>query len=230
MKLAENIKLLTIEREGEGVFNLVLAWDEKHLVLVDAGWPWQIDKIKEAIANEGFHAENLTHIILTHQDPDHIGCVSELKKLAPNLKVVAHVDEAPYLDGRVLPIKLAAALSRYETMPEKERASIDLWKSTYENDPISVTEPVRDGDILPICGGIEIVHTPGHTPGHIAVYFKESRILVCGDAANIEDGKLVGFYPIYIHDMALAEKSLEKIESHDISGIVAYHTGFLAID
>jgi len=224
MKLAQNMALLTIGR-----LNLVLAWDDENLVLIDAGVPGQTDDIVRAIEGAGFLAENLTHIIITHQDWDHIGCVRDLQKIAPGLRVVAHADEAPYIDGRTLPIKLAARLAQYDTMTDEQRAGIDRWKNMHENEPIAVHEQVRDGQLLPICGGIEIVHVPGHTPGHIAVYFKESKIIVVGDAANIKNGEIAGSNPIHTHDMAQAEKSLDKIKSYDLSGILAYHTGFLSI-
>jgi len=228
MELSKNITLLPITREGMGALNLVLAHDENHLVLIDAGLPGQAEAISQAITNAGFRAQDLTHIIITHQDWDHVGSVSDLVKLAPAAKVVAHEEEAPYIDGRKLPIKLAARLEQYDTLPDELRANIDNWKNLYENAPIPVTMPVQDGQVLPICGGVEIVHVPGHTPGHIAVYFLESRIIVCGDAANIKEGNIVGSNPIHTHDMELADKSLEKIKGYDLSGVVAYHTGFLA--
>jgi len=56
----------------------------------------------------------------------------------------------------------------------------------YENHPAAVHEQVQDKQVFPICGGIEFVHVPGHTPGHVAVYLQDSRIIVCGDAANIK--------------------------------------------
>ena len=229
MKLAENIALLPINREGMGNLNLILAWDDNHLVLIDAGLPGQTDAITQAIAKEGFRAEDLTHLIVTHQDWDHIGCVADLRKLAPNLRVVTHADETPYLDGRTMPIKLAARLEQYDMMTKEQRANINLWKNIYENFPISVDEQVQDGHVLPVCGGIEIVHVSGHTPGHIAVFFQESRIIVCGDAANIKDGQIVGSNPIHTHDMELAEKSLKKIIGFNLNGLVAYHTGFLSM-
>ena len=228
MKLAKNVALLPIGREGAGKLNLVLAWDESHLILIDAGVPGQTDAIAKAIADQGFRAEDLTHIFITHQDWDHVGCVNDLKKLAPSLKVVAHTYEAPYIDGRVQPIKLAARLEQYDSMSQEQQEMVDSWKHIYANSPIPVTDPVQDGQVFPICGGIEIVHVPGHTPGHIAVYFQESKIIVVGDAANIKDGKLVGSNPVFTHDMALADKSVDKIKGYDLSGIVTYHTGFLS--
>jgi glyoxylase-like metal-dependent hydrolase (beta-lactamase superfamily II) len=213
-----------------GSLNLILAWADINLVLIDAGLPGQTDEIVKAIEDEGFQAENLTHIIITHQDWDHIGCVRDLQRIAPALKVVAHVDEAPYIDGRTLPIKLAARLTQYDTMTEEQRAGIDRWKDMHENAPITVHEQVQDGQVLPTCGGIEIVHVPGHTPGHIAVYFKESKIIIVGDAANIKDGEVVGSNPIHTNDMTQAEESLGKIMGYDLNGVVAYHTGFLVME
>ena len=230
MKLAQNVALLPITGEGMGSLNLVLVWDDNHLVLIDAALPKQTDGVIQSIANEGFQAENLTHIIITHQDWDHIGCVTDLQKLAPNLQIVAHINEAPYLDGRVIPIKLATRLEQYDELPKEHQTNIDLWKDTYKNFPITVHKQVDDKQVLPICGGIEIVHVPGHTPGHIAVYLKESRIIVCGDAANIKDGQIVGSNPIHTHDMEQANESLNKIQGYNPSGIVAYHTGFLSLE
>ena len=227
MKLAQNVALLPAKRDGMGSLNLVLTWDDdKNLALIDAGLPGQIDEIAGLIADAGFCAEDLTHIIITHQDLDHIGCVGDLLKLAPGAKVVAHVEEAPYIDGRQTQIKVAARLEKYDTYTEEEKASIDYWKNF---PPIAITDEVVDGQILPICGGIEIVHVPGHTPGHIALYLKESRIIVCGDAINIRDGQIVGSNPVHTFDMELADKSMEKIKGYDLGGAVAYHTGFLAL-
>jgi glyoxylase-like metal-dependent hydrolase (beta-lactamase superfamily II) len=229
MKLASNVALLPINREGMGSLNLVLTWDEQNLVLIDAGLPGQMEDIANAIESEGFHAKNLTHLIITHQDWDHIGSVADLQKFVPNLKVIAHVDEAQYIDGRMMPIKLAARLEQYDTLPAELQANVDRSKEMLENAPITIHEEVEEKQILPICGGIEIVHVPGHTPGHIAVYLKESKIIVVGDAANINDGNIVGSNPIHTYDMEQAEKSLEKNKSYDLSGIVAYHTGYLSL-
>jgi len=227
MKLANNLSLLPIQREGGGTLNLVLAWDDTSLVLVDAGLPKQGEIIATAIKKEGFDPRKLTHIILTHQDIDHTGAVAELQKMSPGLKVVAHIDEAPHIDGRALPIKLAARLEEYDSLPPEGKEGINAWRDFYESHPIEVHHKVTDGEVLPICGGIKIVHTPGHTPGHICVLFEESNIMVLGDSANVQDGEIVGFNPVYINDMDEAERSLAKIKSHNLNGVVAYHTGFM---
>ena len=62
------------------------------------------------------------------------------------------------------------------------------------------------------------------------LYLQESRIMVCGDGANIFDGQISGPNPIHTHDMPLALSSLEKMKSYDMSGIVAYHGGYLRME
>ena len=229
MKISENIALITLGRKEGSDMNLVLAWDDKNLVLIDAGVPGQGEEIARAISKLGFRAENLTHLVITHQDLDHVGSVWDLKKLAPNMQVVAHAEESPYIDGREVPIKLAARLDEYDGLLNVDKAFVDAWKNMYEQHPIPVDHEVHDGEVFDICGGMEFVHVPGHTPGHIAVYFVDSRIIVCGDAANIRDGKVTGSNPVYTQDMDLANESLEKIVGYDLSGLVAYHGGYLEV-
>jgi glyoxylase-like metal-dependent hydrolase (beta-lactamase superfamily II) len=228
MKIAENTVILPIG--GQGAINLVLTWDDDNLVLIDAGFPNQTDAIAKAIADEGFNAESLTHLIITHQDWDHIGCINDLRVLAPKLRVLAHEEEAPYIDGRKTPIKLAARLAEYDNLSDEMKERCDWQKEYYANNKIIIDETLRDGQVLPLCGGIEVVHTPGHTPGHIVLHLKQSGIMVCGDACNIKDGQLVGANPVHTFDMGQAEASLDKIKSRNPSGVVAYHGGYLNLE
>ena len=227
MKIAENAAMIPLARESGSPLYVVLVWDEKNLMLVDAGIPGQTPEIVKGIQDLGFRAENLTHMVITHQDYDHTGCITDLKKLAPGMKIIAHAEESPYIDGRRLPIKLEARLSQYHELPAAAKASVDAWKEMYEKTPIQITDEVHDGEVYDICGGVEFIHVPGHTPGHIAVYLKKSKIIICGDAANITDGRVAGSNPVHTHDMELAGESLKKITGCDLKGLVAYHGGFL---
>jgi len=230
MKIGENVALLTLPSPIPGVtahINLVLTWDEHNLVLIDSGFPGQIDMIKQAIAEEGFSAKNLTHLIITHQDLDHIGCMKDLLQIAPNMQIMTHCDEAPYLDGRKVPIKLAAALENYDNIPEEHKQGVDQGKQIYQQLQLKFHKELQDKEVLPVCEGIEIIHTPGHTPGHIVLFLQKSRILVCGDAANIKDNQISEPNPTYTHDMNLGLKSLDKIKEFPKNGLVAYHGGYL---
>jgi glyoxylase-like metal-dependent hydrolase (beta-lactamase superfamily II) len=84
--------------------------------------------------------------------------------------------------------------------------------------------------VLSIAGGIEVVHTPGHTPGHIALFLRQERIMVVGDAANIANGRVTGPNPQHSHDMALGKESFDKLTAYYCRGVVSYHCGFLRLE
>jgi glyoxylase-like metal-dependent hydrolase (beta-lactamase superfamily II) len=228
MKISLNAEILLI---GDRPLYLLLTWDDENLVLIDAGLPNQADLIAKAISKAGFDVKDLTHIILTHQDVDHIGSVKELQKIAPNVKVLAHAEEAPYIDGRKTPVKLAARLARYEELTEDEKEQVKSSQKFVDENRIPIDQELSDEQILPICGGIEVVHTPGHTPGHICLFLHEGQIMVLGDSANVdaEKGEIIDFYPIYIQDMSLAEKSIEKINRFPMQAALSHHTGLLRL-
>jgi len=225
MRIAKNVEMIEISAMGSLIY-LTLTWDGEHLVLMDAGFPGQTDMIVQAIADAGFAARQLTHIIITHQDMDHIGCVMDLQQLAPAALVMAHQEEAPYIDGRKTPIKLAALLENYAALPAERKAWCDRMKEGYGNRKITVAQTLTDGEILPVCGGIEVIHTPGHTPGHICLFLQESGILVSGDAINIQDGAATGPNPQHTMDMELGLLSMKKALLYPVTGLVAYHGGY----
>jgi len=155
--------------------------------------------------------------------------MKDLQQIAPNMQIMAHKDEAPYLDGRKMPIKLEKTMADYDNLPEERKQQIVQAKQIYEQMQVNFDRELQSGDVLPICGGIEILHTPGHTPGHMVVHLQESRILVCGDAVNITDNQITGPNPIHTVDMDLGLQSMQKIVDFPKTGLVAYHGGFLRV-
>jgi glyoxylase-like metal-dependent hydrolase (beta-lactamase superfamily II) len=160
---------------------------------------------------------------------DHIGSVKDLKAIAPNVKVLASVLEAPYINGSRNPVKLIARLMQYDTLSDEEKEQVENFKKTVAANRFPIDEELTDKQVLPICGGIEIVHTPGHTPGHICLFLQKDRIMVLGDSANVDHdaGQITDFYPIYIQDMELAKESIEKIKQYPIAAFLSYHTGLM---
>jgi len=48
-------------------------------------------------------------------------------------------------------------------------------------EPVAVSEALTDGQLLPIAGGVRVLHTPGHTPGHVSLLHESSGVLITGD-------------------------------------------------
>ena len=68
--------------------------------------------------------------------------------------------------------------------------------------------PLVDGDAVL---GMQVLHTPGHTPGHIALFDELTSTLVAGDAMNGRDGGVTGANPNFTPDMATAGESIKKM-------------------
>ena len=109
-------------------------------------------------------------------------------------------------------------------MTEDEKIRCENLKKVSEK-PIEISQCLHDKEVLPYCGGIEVIYTPGHTIGHISLFLHDSQTLICGDAANIENGEMVHLNPKFIYDISLAEKSLEKIKEYKAKTVIAHHSG-----
>ena len=50
--------------------------------------------------------------------------------------------------------------------------------------------PIEDGDVLPMLGGLRVIHTPGHTPGSVCLYGVRDRVLFVGDTLQRRFGRV----------------------------------------
>jgi glyoxylase-like metal-dependent hydrolase (beta-lactamase superfamily II) len=222
MKISQGLAMLELKINGFTI-NPTLVWDEESAILIDTGMPGQYEQIKTAMMEVGVPFEKLTSIILTHQDLDHIGSLPELIQQSPNeIEVYAHALDKPYIEG-VLPL----IKTDPNRMSEEAWASLpEEMKALYKNPPkANVHHTLEDGQELPICGGLSIIFTPGHTPGHISIYHKQSKTLMAGDAMVVYNGILSGPVPRNTLDMEMATNSLRKFLNLDIDQIICYHGG-----
>lgn len=82
-------------------------------------------------------------------------------------------------------------------------------------------QPVEDGDR--VNDGLQIIETPGHTPGHISVLDPAAGILVAGDALNGADGGVAGANPDFSQDMEAANASVRKLAGFDYEVVLFGH-------
>jgi glyoxylase-like metal-dependent hydrolase (beta-lactamase superfamily II) len=233
MQIDKGIRMLQISATIMGKTQTIhptLIWDENDVVLVDTAYPGQLPGISNEVTSAGLSIEKLSKIIITHQDLDHIGSLPAiLERCAYKVEVLASPFEKPYIQGekKLLKITPEAITKAMNSLPE---GVPDEWKMafkhTLENPPkAKVNTTVADEEELPLCGGIIIINTPGHTPGHISLYHKASKTLVAADALMVEDGELLGPDPISTYDIKLAKKSLENLMNYDIQKVICYHGG-----
>lgn len=155
----ENIIVLNIKYkfgDVEGVIHPVVLKDKNEMILVDCGYIGFMPIIEDVFKLENLDCSELTKILITHNDHDHMGALADFKEKYPN---------------------------------------------------------------------IEIVATPGHTPGHISLYLKNKKTLITGDAAALENSQLVIANPQFTLDIENAKKSISKILEYDAETYICYHGG-----
>lgn len=211
---------------GEETIYPVILKDKDEMILVDCGYSSFLTKLEDAAYEKGIDFSKLTKVIITHHDHDHMGSLAEIKRKYPFIQVISSEKDAPFISGKLKSLRLEQAEIMQSKLPLDQQESGKLFQEilkSVENEEVDLT--VKDGDFFPWCGGIEIVETPGHMPGHISIYIKKHKALISGDALAIENGKLEIAAPQFTFDMNEAKKSVSKLLNYDIETVICYHGG-----
>jgi glyoxylase-like metal-dependent hydrolase (beta-lactamase superfamily II) len=172
-----------------GMANAFLIEGDDGLTLIDAGYPGKEAAVFGAICGLGRSPDQLKHLLFTHGHPDHIGSAAAIVR-ETGARTYMHPLDIPMAEsgGPFRPLRAAPGLLRGV-----------LCKLFYHPDqrlePVAINQPLTAGEILPIAGGIEVIHTPGHCAGQVALLWRPGRMLFAGDVClNIMGlGDPVGF-------------------------------------
>ncbi len=142
------------------------------VTLVDCGLKRAPRKIVKALSYVGKSPADVTRIVLTHAHLDHAGGARGMVGLTHADGVHVHAADAEYIrSGHAAPQDQSITSGRIFT-----RMPGGNFEST------TVSAELHDGEILDVCGGLRVVHTPGHSPGHISLLHEDSGLLITGDA------------------------------------------------
>lgn len=233
MRVTDGLEMLDLPALLEGgpsVIHPVVIWDNDDVILVDTGLPGQLPQFQDTMGKAGIPFMGLTKVIITHHDMDHVGSLrSILNKSLKKVEVLAHEIEKPYIQAEIPPIRLTQLEAALRTMSGEQLQRITVLyenlKASYTNFKADVSKTVADGEELSCCGGIVVIYTPGHTPGHISLYLKQSRTLIAGDIMNVANQLLIPAPQFTIIDKGLALQSLKKLTQYDIDTVICYHGG-----
>lgn len=199
------------------------------LTLVDTGYTNFLPLIENAILKHGYELKNLKNIIITHYDDDHIGSLYDFQVKYPNVHIIASEIESNYINGDRKSERLVQAEEMLQCMPNEEKEFGKWFIQQLKNiRHISVDEKVHDGQMI-LNNECKIVATPGHTSGHISLYFPNLDCVITGDAAVQENRELVIANPNFCLDLEKAEESLNKIKSLKAAQYYCYHGGKLTV-
>ena len=164
------------------VANAYILVDTDGLTIIDTGLPRSEKKIHAYVASLGKSAHDVKRIILTHSDLDHVGGLAALHKLTGARTYASQIEAEAIASGK----------SSRKIKPSgfsMRRLMFAVLRPFMKATPFKVEEIMTDGQVLPALGGLRVVDTSGHTPGHISLFAPVVGILFCGDSmVNDETG------------------------------------------
>ena len=147
--------------------NCFLVREDDGFTLVDTGLGGSASAILKAAQELGAPIRRIT---LTHAHGDHVGSVDGLHKLLPDVEISISARDARFLRGD-------NSLDPGEPR-EKLRGSYTVIK----------TQPTRLLNAGDKVGSLEVIASPGHTPGHVAFFDRRDGTLIAGDAYSNKSG------------------------------------------
>lgn len=207
-EIIPNVYMLTIRAN-----NLVLIVEDE-ITLVDTGLRGSSPQIIDFINQLGRSPEEISLIILTHNHPDHVGGLVELKQLTRARVAIHRADTRALRDsgtrkstGLRSPLRLILSALHLSFSSRFGDADIKL----------------SGGEVLRPLGGLEVIHTPGHTPGSISLYSPARRLIIVGDA--IRNRRRALYLPprMASTDLSQAADSVRKIAGFDFDTLCSGH-------
>jgi glyoxylase-like metal-dependent hydrolase (beta-lactamase superfamily II) len=148
----------------------------------DHGW----DDVREAFAACDARVENVTRLVVTHPHIDHYGMAGRVIEVT-DCDLMMHPSsrfELEHLrDPEAAIEKLRAMLIAHVTDEQEvdELTAFEDWRP-FVHSVVDPTTAVEEGDSFEAGGrGWEVVHTPGHSPGHVCLFARASGLLISGD-------------------------------------------------
>lgn len=149
--------------EGTRGGRVYLLADGNGLTLVDSGVLGNVGPVLRAIRRLGAQPSDLRTILITHGHPDHTGTAARLRRMT-GARLLVHEADAAGQPEHNLHVHHCAV------------PSVARWLFRVPLDGV-----LRDGQVLPVLGGLRVLHAPGHTPGSAAFYLEQEGVLFTGD-------------------------------------------------
>ncbi len=189
--------------------NIYMTSDESPAI-IDAGFPLDERRIVRALSGASPRL-----MIATHYHIDHVGPMCRLKERY-GAGVAAHGADAQVMEGSI-PYQVFK-LDPLRTVYYKALSPL------YRYEFVEVDRRLREGEVLDVLGGLEVIHLPGHTDGSIALFQREAGILFSGDTLRNEKQLLDGPPPQFTPRIEEAFRHIrEKVLNLDFEVLLPGH-------
>jgi glyoxylase-like metal-dependent hydrolase (beta-lactamase superfamily II) len=204
----------------------IVLQDDEHLILVDCGFIGSLRLLEIELGKHGISIEQLTALVLTHHDHDHMGAAAALKRANPRIQIYSSLEESVYISAREKPLRLVQAEELQAQLPPQQQAFGRMFCDMLRRvEPVTVDAHLTDSQETGWCGGCQVLLSAGHTPGHISLYCKGLDAVLVGDAFALENGIPVLANPRFTLDLEQAKHSMQKLLSLKARAYYCYHGG-----
>jgi glyoxylase-like metal-dependent hydrolase (beta-lactamase superfamily II) len=191
-----------------------LVIDPDGLTIIDAGLWFAPGQIVEQLRAAGYKRGDVKRILVTHAHPDHVIGLPRLQQMT-GAQVIVSAVERPVVEGKT-PV-LSSPIDKITNLAGLRSPFRIMLKGT------CVNHEVMDGDILDeVMGGLRVIATPGHTPGHVSFWQPERRILFCGDVISNGAGMRLPS-PAWTVDMEENKRSIQHVAALEPSLVCFGH-------
>lgn len=141
--------------------------------MIDCGTRLDFAGIFRQLSKFGFPARPLKRILITHSDGDHYGAAAIILGKTRAEIWASQIEKDAIEKG---------SSSRNLKGSRLIQFLLQATKPIFTTTPTHVERTLQDKEMLPILGGLQVLETPGHTPGHLSYWLEKERILFAGDS------------------------------------------------
>jgi glyoxylase-like metal-dependent hydrolase (beta-lactamase superfamily II) len=168
-----------VHRLGNEMVNYYLVEADGGLTLIDAGLPAFYAELQEFLRARGRTVSDIDALLLTHAHGDHVGIAEKVRQ--DGVPVRVHERDAEQARTAKNHPREGGMLRYFRYGQTWRLLAMGVRNGAIKPVKIAEVSSFGEGE-LDVPGRPRVIHTPGHSPGHVVFHFAEQGALLAGDA------------------------------------------------